>query len=144
MSNYTRVYIQIYEFWMNLNMIRPKNGTEVLILWIFNYCETLIEQTHTKHQETLDFKLIKPRKTIRFNPPIQIKGDWMIRLTDLEVYNFFLIKQKKQQIRTLETSWWKSWRSLIRKSQRRYCKRLGNFGYHNHQFIRWYNRSKYY
>ena len=31
--------------------------------------------------------MIKPREAFRFNPPIQIEGDWMIGLTDLEVYN---------------------------------------------------------
>ena len=30
----------------------------------------------------------KPRETILFNPPIQIKGDWMIGLTSLEIYNY--------------------------------------------------------
>ena len=72
---------------MDLNMIRPKNQTEDLLLSITKNCETLIEQTHTKPQETLEFKMIKPRETFRFKPPIQIKGDWMIGLTDLEVYN---------------------------------------------------------
>ena len=72
---------------MNLNMIRPKNETEDLLLSITKNCETLIEQTHTKPQETLEFKMIKPRETFHFKPLIQIKGDWMIGLTDLEVYN---------------------------------------------------------
>ena len=72
---------------MNLNMIRPKNETEDLLLSITKSCETLIEPTHTKPQETLEFKMIKPRETFHFKPPIQIKGDWMIGLTDLEVYN---------------------------------------------------------
>ena len=72
---------------MNLNKIRPKNQTEDLLLSITKNCETLIEQTHTKPQETLEFKMIKPRETFHFKPPIQIKGDWMIGLTDLEVYN---------------------------------------------------------
>ena len=31
--------------------------------------------------------MIKPRETFHFKPPIQVKGDWMIGLTDLEVYN---------------------------------------------------------
>ena len=31
--------------------------------------------------------MIKPRKTFHFNPPIQIRGDWMIGLISLEVYN---------------------------------------------------------
>ena len=31
--------------------------------------------------------MIKPRETFHFKPPIQVKGDWMIGLTNLEVYN---------------------------------------------------------
>ena len=30
--------------------------------------------------------MIKPTETFLFKPPIQIIGDWMIRLTSLEVY----------------------------------------------------------
>ena len=71
---------------MNLNMIQPKNETEDLLLSITKNCESLIEQTHTKPQESLEFKMVKPRETFHFKPPIQIKGDWMIGLTDLEVY----------------------------------------------------------
>ena len=72
---------------MNLNMIRPKNETEEILLSITKNCETLIEQTHRKAEETLEFKMIKPRETFRFKPPIQVKGDWMIGLTNLGVYN---------------------------------------------------------
>ena len=68
-------------------MIRPKNETEDLLLSITKNCESLSEQTHTKPQETLEFRMVKPRETFHFKPPIQIKGDWMIGLTDLEVYN---------------------------------------------------------
>ena len=72
---------------MNLNMIRPKNETEDLLLSITKNCETLIEQTHRRPEETLEFKMNKSRETFYFKTPIQIKGDWMIGLTDLEVYN---------------------------------------------------------
>ena len=72
---------------MNLNMIRPKTQTEDLLLSITKNCETLIEQTHRKAEETLEFKMIKPRETFHLKPPIQVKGDWMIGLVDLEVYN---------------------------------------------------------
>ena len=72
---------------MNLDMIRPKNETENLLLTITKNCETLIEQTHRKAEETLEFKMTKPRELFHFKPPVQIKGDWMIGLTDLEVYN---------------------------------------------------------
>ena len=76
-------------------MIRPKNKTEDLLLSITKNCETLIEQKQRKAEETLEFKMIKPRETIHFKPPIQVKGDWMIGLTDLEVYNsFFNIKEE--------------------------------------------------
>ena len=68
-------------------MLRPKNESEDLLLSITKNCETLIEQTHRKAEETLEFKMIKPKETFHFNPPIQAKEDWMIGLTDLEVYN---------------------------------------------------------
>ena len=68
-------------------MIRAKNRTKVLLLSITKNCETLINQTHRKAEETVEFKVIKPRETFHFNPPIQIKEDWMIELTYLEVYN---------------------------------------------------------
>ena len=72
---------------MNLNMNRPKNETENLLISIAKNCETLIEQTHRKAEETLEFKMIKPKETFHFRTPIQVKGDWMIGLVDLEVYN---------------------------------------------------------
>ena len=74
---------------MNLNMIQPKNETEDLLLCITKNCERLVQQTHRKPEETLEFKMIKPRETFHFDPPIQTKGDWMLGLIDLEVYNSF-------------------------------------------------------
>ena len=71
-------------------MIRPKNQTEDLLLSNTKNCETLIHQTHRKAEQTFEFKMTKPRETFHFNPPIQIKGNWMIGLTDLEVYNSIL------------------------------------------------------
>ena len=44
---------------MNLNMTRPKNETEDLLLSITKKCETLIEQTHKKAEETLEIKMVK-------------------------------------------------------------------------------------
>ena len=80
---------------MNLNMIKPKNETENLLLSLTKNCETLIEQTHRKPEETLEFKMFKPRETFHFNPPIQTKGDWMLGLIDLEVYNSIFNITKK-------------------------------------------------
>ena len=47
----------------------------------------LIEQTHKKAEEIFEFKMKKSSETILFNPPILIERSWMIRLTDLDVYN---------------------------------------------------------
>ena len=68
-------------------MIQPKNETEDLLLSITKNCQTLIEQTHRKAEETLEFQMIKPREIFHFKPPIQIEGDWMIGFMNLEVYN---------------------------------------------------------
>ena len=68
-------------------MIQPENETQDFLLSITKNCELLIEQTHREAEETLEFKLIKPRETFHFIPPIHIKGEWMIGLTSLEVYN---------------------------------------------------------
>ena len=84
---------------MNLNRIRVKNETEDLLLSITKNCETLKHQTRTRGQERLEFKMIKPRKTFHFNPPLEVKEDWMIGLTSWEVYNsIFNITEKKIEL----------------------------------------------
>ena len=85
---------------MNLNMIQPKNETQTLLLSITENCETLIDQTHRKAEETLEFKLIKPRETFHFKPAIQVKGDWIIGLVDLEVYiSIFNITKENKKLK---------------------------------------------
>ena len=76
-------------------MIRPKAETEDLILSITTNCETLIEQTHRKPEEKLEFKKINPRETFHFNPLIQVKEDWMLGSVDLEVYNSIFNKTEE-------------------------------------------------
>ena len=68
-------------------MIRPENETDDLLLSITKNCQTLIEQTYRKAEETLEFKMIRPRETFHFKPPISIEVAWMLGLVDLEVYN---------------------------------------------------------
>ena len=87
---------------MNSKKIQPKTETEKFLLSKTKNCETLNEQTHRNAEETLEFKMIKPRETFHSNPPIQMKGNWMIGLTVLEVYNFnFIHNQGKKQLGTL-------------------------------------------
>ena len=49
--------------YMNLDMIRPRNETEDLILSLTKNYETLIKQTHTKPDETIEIILKKSGKT---------------------------------------------------------------------------------
>ena len=80
-------------------MIRPRNEIENLLLSITKNYETLIQQTHRKPGETLEFKMIKPREIFHFKPPVQIKGGWMIGSTDLEVYNsIFSITEQNNKL----------------------------------------------
>ena len=50
-------------------------------------CETLIEQTHKKAEETFEYEITQSREIFSFKPPISVEGLWMIRITSLEVYN---------------------------------------------------------
>ena len=102
---------------MNLNMIRPKIETEDLLLLLTKTCQTLIEQTHTQPEKISEFKMIKPRETFHFNPPIQINGDWMVGLTDLEVYNSIFNITTAKKIRTSQISCRKNWWRFIYKNQ---------------------------
>ena len=72
---------------MKLYVIIHKNETEDLLLSKTKNCETLIEQTQRKAEKTRQFKMIRSKETYLFTPPIHIKRDWMVGLTDLEVYN---------------------------------------------------------
>ena len=69
-------------------MFRPADKTEDLLLSLTKNCETLIKQTHTKPQETLEFTLNKSRQTFSFKPPpnLGVDSNWIIGLTNLVVY----------------------------------------------------------
>ena len=49
----------------------------------------MIEQTKTKPQETLGFKLDKQMQTFSFNPPINLieEGKWLLGVTSFECTN---------------------------------------------------------
>ena len=68
-------------------------NNELLIL-IEKHTDTLIEQTKTRPQETLDFKMNKQMQTFSFNPPINLieEGKWLLGLSSLECTNFVFNK----------------------------------------------------
>ena len=60
-----------------------------LLLLIKKHTDTLIEQTKTKAQETLEFKMKKQMQTFSSNPPINLfeEGKWLLAVSSLECTN---------------------------------------------------------
>ena len=60
-----------------------------LLLLIKKHTDTLIEQTKTKPQETLEFKMSKQMQTFSFNPPINLveEGKWLLPVSSFECKN---------------------------------------------------------
>ena len=64
-----------------------------LLFLIKKHTDMLIEQTKTKPQETLEFKMNKQMQTLSFNPPFNRlqKGKWLLAVSSFEctisVYN---------------------------------------------------------
>ena len=61
-----------------------------LLLLIKKHTDTLIEQTKTKPQETLEFKMIKQRQTFSFNPPTNLieEDKRLLAVSSFECTNF--------------------------------------------------------
>ena len=60
-----------------------------LLLLIKKYRDTLIEQTKTRPQETLEFKMDKQMQTFSFNPPINLieEDKWLLAVSSFECTN---------------------------------------------------------
>ena len=60
-----------------------------LLLLIKKHTDTLIQQTKTKPQETLEFKMNKQTQTFSFNPPINLieEDKWLLGVSSLECTN---------------------------------------------------------
>ena len=59
---------------MNLRIVRPKNETEGFLFSIPKNCKTVNEQTHTRADEPLCFKLTQAKETFSFKPPTLTEG----------------------------------------------------------------------
>ena len=60
-----------------------------LLLLIKKHTDTVIEQTKTKPQETVEFKMNKQMQRFAFNPPINLieEGKWLLAVTSFECTN---------------------------------------------------------
>ena len=57
-----------------------------LLLLFRKHTDTLIEQTKSRPQETLEFKMVQSKQTFSFNPPINLfeEGKWLLAVSSLE------------------------------------------------------------
>ena len=64
-----------------------------LLLLTKKHTDTLIEQTKTKPQETLEFKMNKQMQTFSFSPPINFfeEGKWLLGVSSFECTNSVFI-----------------------------------------------------
>ena len=60
-----------------------------MLFLIKKHTDALIEQTRTRAQETLEFKMIRSKQTFSFNPPLNLfeEGKWWLGVTSLECTN---------------------------------------------------------
>ena len=60
-----------------------------LLLLIKKHTDTRIQQTKTRPQETLEFKMNKQLENFSFNPPINLieEGKWLLGVSSLECTN---------------------------------------------------------
>ena len=60
-----------------------------LLLLLKKHTDTLIEQTKTKPQETLEFKMNKQMQTFSFNSPINLveEGKWLMAVSLFDCTN---------------------------------------------------------
>ena len=60
-----------------------------LLLLIKKHTDVLVQQTKTKPQETLEFKIKKQRQTFSFNPPINLfeEDKWLLAVSSFECTN---------------------------------------------------------
>ena len=82
-----------------------------LILLLEKHTDTLIEQTRTKPQETLEIKMNKQLKTFSFNPPINLveEGKWLLGVSSSECTNsVFNITNQNNSFSITIPGHWKS------------------------------------
>ena len=60
-----------------------------LLFFLKKHADTLIEQTKTKPQETLEYKLKKQMQTFSFSPPINSveEGKWLLAIRSFAATN---------------------------------------------------------
>ena len=72
---------------MDLSTFVTYDKKESLLLSIAKSNQEIVENTHSKPQETLEFKMTKQKESFSFDVPLELPEKWMMGVTSLEVYN---------------------------------------------------------
>ena len=72
---------------MDLSKFVTYDKKESLLLNIAKSNQEIIGNTHSKPQETLEFKMTEEKESFSFDVPLELNEQWMIGVTSLEVYN---------------------------------------------------------
>ena len=77
---------------------------ESLLLNIAKSNQEIVENTHSKPQEPLEFKMTKQKESFSFDVPLLLNEKWMMGVTNLEVYNtVYDITEKNNKLEILLT-----------------------------------------
>ena len=87
---------------MDLSNFVTYDKKEFLLLDIAKSNQESVENTHSKPQDTLEFKMTKQKESFSFDVPLQLNEKWMMGVTSLEVYNtVYNITEKNNKLQIL-------------------------------------------
>ena len=88
---------------MDLSTFVTYDKKESLLLSIAKSSQEIVENTHSKPQETLEFKMTKQKEPFSFDVPLLLNEKWMLGVTSLEVYNTVFIITNSNKLEILLT-----------------------------------------
>ena len=87
---------------MDLSNFVTYDKKESLLLSIAKSNQEIVENTHSKPQETLEYKMNKQKESFTFDIPLDLPEQWMMGVTSLEVYNtVYNITEKNNKLKIL-------------------------------------------
>ena len=87
---------------MDLSTFVTYDKKESLLLSIAKSNQEIVEITHSKPQETLEFKMTKQKESFSFDVPLLLPEKWMMGVTSLEVYNtVYNITEKNNKLQII-------------------------------------------
>ena len=89
---------------MDLSNFVTYDKKESLLLSIAKSNLDIVENTLSKPQETLEFKMNKQKESFSFDIPLDLPEQWMMGVTSLEVYNtVYNITEKNNKLKLFTT-----------------------------------------